>query len=306
MKTTIGLCILLMMVIAGCDNRSAEMEKKNADLQQSNNSLTQELSARDEYIDKVTESINDVYSNLESMQGKESLILKQKTEMESQKHYSHEEIRAMLMEKIGVINTDLKNNRKSLADLQAKVNSYKSQYAGIKKMVATLKQTIDEREKAIAELTQKVQGLENTVTEKTALVNQRDSVIDQQHHVLNDQYRQITTAFYIAGTRDELEKMGIITKEGGFMWGLFGSTTTLASGFDERYFKPINKVEENSIHVDGKIDDIVPKRNEQFYKKTEMSGGDQSVLTIAEPDHFWQDKYLVIITDRPGNGGINN
>lgn len=301
MKTTMCLCVI-MITLWGCDNRSQELEK----LQRSNSELTQDLNARDEYVDKVTESINNVYNSLESMQVKENLILKEKTEMEAQKKYSRAEIRTMLLDKIGTINTDLNNNRQTLTDLQTKVNSYKSQYSGLKKMVGNLKKTIEEREQSITLLSQRVQGLENVVSEKTMLVTQRDSVIDQQHHVLNDQYKQITTAYYITGTRDELEKMGIITKEGGFMWGLLGSSTTLASGFDDKYFKPINKVEESTIRVAGKINDIIPKRSEQFYKKTEASDGEQSVLTIAQPDRFWQEKYLVIITDRPGLEAVTN
>ena len=123
------------------------------------------------------------------------------------------------------------------------------------------------------------------------MLTQKDSVIDSQ-------YKQISTAYYIAGTKDQLEKMGIIKKEGGFLWGWLGSTTTLASGFDDKNFKPINKLVENNIHVDGKIDEIIPKRAEQFYKKTEISAN-ESLLTIARPDTFWRDNYLVIITDKP-------
>lgn len=299
MKYTMLICILAL-TLWGCDNRSQELEKQNADLERNNREMAQNISARDEYIDNVTESINNVYNNLESMQAKESIILKQKADMEAQKKFTKAEIREMLLDRIATINSDLKTNRQTLADLQTKISSYKSRYSGFKKLVTTLKKTIEEREQAITELSQKVKGLENDVSLKTMLVSQRDSIIDQQHHVLIDQHKQITTAFYITGTRDELEKKGIITKEGGFMWGLLGASTALASGFDDKYFKPINKTEEHMIQVEGKIDEIIPKRSEQFYKKTEVNRN-QSLLTIGEPDHFWQDKYLVIITNRPGS-----
>jgi len=84
---------------------------------------------------------------------------------------------------------------------------------------------------------------------------------------------------------------------GGFLWGLLGSTTTLANGFDDKYFKPIDKTQDMTIQVKGKIDEVIPKRNIEFYKKSEVSD-DQSMLTIAEPNQFWQDRYLVIITDK--------
>lgn len=296
MKFT-SFIVMLLVLAWGCNTRVDELEKQNTDLQNTNHQLTQDLTERDSYVDQMTQSINDVYNSLESVQAKERSLLKESNEMEASKKLSREEMRAKLLDKISVINTTLHDNQKTVADLQNKVSSFKTQYSGLKKMVANLKKTIDEREQSIAELTQKVHGLENDVAAKTQTISEKEAVITDQHNTIDQQYKQITTTYYIAGTRDELEKKGIIKKEGGFLWGLLGSTTTLANGFDDKYFKPLNKTQDMTIEVKGKIDEVIPKRNEQFYKKTEVSG-DQSMLTIAEPNQFWQDKYLVIITDK--------
>ena len=288
--------IVLTVILWGCDNRSAELEKQNTDLQQRNKELTQDLSSRDEYVDNITQSINEVYDNLEAARAQEKSILKEKTDLEAEKKLSRSEIRAKLLTKINAINTGLTDNQKKVTELEGKLTTYKSQFAGLRKMVASLKQTIETREASIAELELKVKGLENDVAEKGKIVTQRDSVITEQHTVIDDQHRQLTTGFYVIGSRDDLEKKGIIKKQGGFLWGLLGSTTTLANGFDTKYFKPINKVDEHTIQVDGKIDDIVPRRNENFYQMKAV-GDKQSMITIAEPNSFWQDNYLVIITD---------
>lgn len=295
MKIAISMLFLAVM-LWGCDNRSAELEKQNADLQQRNREMSQDLTSRDEYVDNVTKAINDVYDNLETAQAKEKSILRQKSELEAGKKMSRTEIRAKLLTQISDIDASLKENHQKISDLQKNLGSYKSKYAGLRKMVDNLKQTIDAREASIADLQQKVAGLQNDVAEKGKMITERDSVIDHQHVVIDDQHHEITTGFYIVGSRDDLEKKGIITKQGGFLWGWLGSTTTLANGFDPKYFTPINKVDEHTIQVDGKIDDIVPRRNEMFYQKTEL-GGKQSMITIAEPKSFWQDNYLVIITD---------
>ena len=79
-------------------------------------------------------------------------------------------------------------------------------------------------------------------------------------------------------------------------WEADGASTILASGIDPKYFTPINKVEDRTIQVKGKINEVIPKRGEQLYTKT-LVDSDQSMLTIAEPAAFWQDNYLVIITD---------
>ncbi|MBI1804874.1 MAG: hypothetical protein HY033_13065 [Ignavibacteriae bacterium] len=283
------LFCLIFAALSGCDNRSEQLEKQVAELQQTNSQLVQETTARDAYIDSVAQAIDEVYSSLETMKSNEQHLLKEKKELESQNKYTSKEIRQMLIGRVATINSVLKENQQTLENLQKKLSSYRNKYAGLQKMVENLKNTITEREQAIAGLTQKVQGLENEVTEKTRLVGEKDAVIGEQH-------KQIATAYYIVGKRDELEKKGIIAKEGGFLWGLLGSTTMLAYGLDETYFKPINKEEQKIIEVNGKIDDIIPKRSEQVYSATKMNGS-QSMITIADPDRFWESKYLVIITD---------
>ncbi|HTK81293.1 MAG TPA: hypothetical protein VL633_03300 [Bacteroidota bacterium] len=296
MKILYVLALLLTTLFVGCNNRSEELEKQNADLQSKNSQMTQEITARDQYIDSVTQSINDVYTSLETVRSREGMILKETNEMESKKKLSSQEVRQRLLSQVSLIDSSLKENRARIAKLQSTVSSSKKQYAGLRTMVANLKQTVAERESTIAFLGQKIQGLEAEVNTKTQMVAQRDSVIQQQHGVIGTQHAEINRAFYIVGKRHDLEEKGIITSQGGFLWGLLGSSTVLASGFDPKLFTAIDKYDNTSIDVNGGIDEIVPKRSQQFYNAKEVSRN-QSTLTIAEPDRFWQDKYLVIITN---------
>jgi len=288
----VPLCAILVFIMYGCNNRNEELQQQNAALQNANTQLSRDIAARDEYVNNVTNTINEVYASIENLKAREASLLKEKGDMESKKKLTQEQINAKLIDRISLIRATLSNDHKRLKELQAKLSSSKKQFAGLQQMVDNLTKTLEERDQSIAGLVNQVKGLEKDITEKTELISKKDSVIGTQ-------YRQIVTAYYISGTRDQLSKMGIIKKEGGFLWGLIGSTTTLASGFDDKYFKPIDKTTELEIQVNGKIDEIIPRRNEQFYRKTDL-GADQSTLTIAEPDNFWKDKYLVIITDKPG------
>jgi uncharacterized protein YoxC len=289
----IPIFVLFAVFTFGCNNRSEELQQQTAALQSVNAQLSRDIAARDEYVDKVTNAINDVYTNIEDVKVKEKSLLKETTGIEAKKKMSNEQVRSQLIDRVGLIRAALSDDHKRLLDLQTKLASSKKQYLGLQKMVENLKITLEERDQSIADLGKRVQGLEQEVNDKNIAITQKDSIIGTQ-------YRVITTGYYISGTRDQLEKMGIIKKEGGFLWGLFGSTTQMVSGFDGKYFKPLNKTVDNTIQVNGKIDEIIPRRNENFYKKTEL-GESQSMLTIAEPDNFWKDNYLVIITDRPNN-----
>ncbi len=286
----------LLIFAWGCNNRSEEMEKRNAELQNRNDELQHELTARDTYVDTVTQSINDVYVTLEGIRSREQSLLSRSSELETAKKRSRQEIRESILQEIAVIDSTIKGNRVKLNNLQSKVNSYRSQYAGLKKLVQTLQNTITEREQTIAELQQKVTGLETELGEKKTLVAHQDSVITNQRTVIDRQQSRLTTGYYIIGTKRDLEAKGIIRREGGFLWGLLGATSVLANGFPRDGFVPINNTTETSIDVKGSVDEIIPKRNPQFYSETDHDGK-QTTLRITDPGNFWEQNYLVIVTD---------
>ncbi len=295
MKTVIVL-IAAISVFTGCQDKNSEMEKKMTDLQSQNKQLYQEITSRDEYIENVTQAVNNVYENLESVRIREKLLLHATSEMESKKKRTNAEVRANLLNEISTIDSNLAGNQKTLNALQSKINNFRTQYAGLKAMIANLNQTIHEREQSIAELQQRIEGLETQIGEKSRLLTQRDSVIEHQTSLIDAQNSRLSTGFYVIGTRRDLEDKGIIKNEGGFLWGWLGSTTVLSNGFDTHFFNPIDKSSDTTIQIVGKIDEIVPKRDVKFYYKTEIDR-ERTKLTIAEPGNFWQDNYLVIITD---------
>jgi len=292
----VALWIGALIILAGCNTRNAEMEKQNADLQSKNAQLTQELTSRDEYVETVTNSINEITSSLEGLKNKENLVLNEANTLETKNKQTSKEIREHLLKQITVIDSTLKSDRKRISDLQSKLSSYRAQFAGLKNMVNNLKQTVEEREQTIAQLTAKIGGLETQLGEKNKLITERDSTIQVQHSTIDEQRKTINTGFYIIGNRKDLENKGIIRKEGGFLWGLLGSTTVLANGFNRDYFRPIDKTESSSIEIKGTIDEIIPKRDLRYFS-TKSYNSNSSTLTITQPENFWQDNYLVIITN---------
>ncbi len=106
----------------------------------------------------------------------------------------------------------------------------------------------------------------------------------------------MSTVYYVVGNRDTLKNRGIIAEEGGFPWGLFGSTTTLAGNLDDESFNPLDVNNPISIAIHGTIDEIVPKRDETTYTQEESSEG-VAVLKIVDPQKFWQQRHLVIVAN---------
>ncbi|MBI5473056.1 MAG: hypothetical protein HY961_12000, partial [Ignavibacteriae bacterium] len=250
--------------------------------------LKHNLQERDQYIDDVMRSINEVYASLEEARTKEGKLTKG-AGSEGPITFRNATSREAMVNNINEIGTTLKENRKRIVGLQQSIRKYNGKIKSLNDMVENLQHSLEEREQAIASFESRVQGLEADVATKTQTITEREAVI-------SDQLKTINTAFYVIGTRDELEQKGIITDEGGFL-GFIGSTTIMASGIDQSAFTPIDRTSAQTIEVKGEIDEILPPRKETFYTRTENS--DQSQLSITQPERFWQDKYLVIVVDEP-------
>ena len=169
------------------------------------------------------------------------------------------------------------------------MKGFKGQIAGLNTLIENLKASIAEREQSITQLQAKVEGLQATMAEKTKQIEEKDMTI-------SDQQRTMNTGFYVVGTRDELRKKGIITDEGGFLWGLLGSTTIMSSSVDQSNFTPIDKTKDQTIKVDGKIEEILPRRNADLFA-AKQGDENSSELTIMSPGRFWQENYLIIVKD---------
>lgn len=288
--------LAIALVIGGCDTRTRELETQNAELQQRTSQLSQDLQTRDQYIEEVTTSINEIYANLEGVKDEEKNILRETGNVEGTNQKKSTALRQHLLQQIASIDTNLQSNRKRISDLRLKLSSSRKQFAGLQRMVNNLQKTLEEREEAIAQFQRRVTELEGEVSTKSRVIADQDETINQQKGLILQQTGKINTGYYIIGSRKELIQKGIIREEGGFLWGLFGATTVLSGGIPTQYFTSIDKTRDMNIEVNGRIDEIIPGRSVNDYVAT-MKGTNISNLQIVRPETFWQQNYLVIVTD---------
>ena len=247
MKTRVvafaAVCVALVM---GCNDKSDELQKQLAQAQSDEAASKQLLTERDKYIEDVMAAINDVYKDIEQARIKEGRLLKESNGSEWNAQTASVDTRQKLLSDIGGIGSALKENRRKIGSLQLNVQKSRYRIAGLDSLIENLKTSLKERETSIADLQTKVQGLEASVADQRKTIEEREMTID-------DQQRKLNTAFYVVGTRDELKKKGIITDEGGFLWGLLGSTTVIANDVDPSKFSTLDKTRDQTIHVQGKI-----------------------------------------------------
>jgi peptidoglycan hydrolase CwlO-like protein len=289
MKKRLAVVALCAIFVIGCNNDKEEMQKQLTDAQNARTSLQQDITDRDAYFEQVMKSVNEVYADLEKARIKEGVLKKKGAGLEGPTQYTNAQSRDRLIQNINDIGSSLQENRKRIAALEVRMKGYKGQIAGLNTLIENLKSSIAERERSITELQAKVEGLQATMAEKTKL-------LDEKEMTISDQQRTMNTGFYVVGTRDELRKKGIITDEGGFLWGLLGSTTVMSSSVDQSNFTPIDKTKDQTIKVDGKIEEILPRRNADLFA-SKQGDENSSELTIMSPGRFWQQNYLIIVKD---------
>jgi outer membrane murein-binding lipoprotein Lpp len=275
--------------LAGCADTEKERQLQS-DLEKTNSKragLQLALEDREKFVDDILKSVNEIYADLETARSKEGKLI---PHAESETPWVNSpDSRARVLQNIGEIGAALSENRKKIGDLQKRIRAYGGEVEHLNALLDKLKASLQEREESIAQLKGDIQGLEQTVAEQTRLVGERERTIDEQR-------KQLKTVFYVAGTREELEKMGIITEEGGFLWGLLGSTTTLAGSMDLKAFTPVDRDEMQTIHVQGKVEDILPRRKPETYATAEAGPGGTEIR-ILEPEQFWQGRPLVVVLD---------
>ncbi|MCC6396418.1 MAG: hypothetical protein IT282_05325, partial [Bacteroidetes bacterium] len=275
----------------GCSNKEKE-EALQAQLSQAEadrQSYQTLLSERDKYVEGVIKEINDIYADLESTRVKEGKLKAQPSGSEGKTTAEDLDTRKQLLANIASIGDALKENRKRISDLRVRLKKSQGEIASLTKLVENLQATVLEREQSIAQLQAQVVGLEETVQSKTLQLAERDQLLDEQR-------RKMNAAYYVAAPREELEEKGIITEEGGFLWGLLGSTTVMTSNWDPSAMSSLDRTTEKTIHVPGKISQILPARNADLFAMAEI-GENETELTILQPEKFWKENYLVVVLD---------
>lgn len=286
MRTIIGVLFVFSLVLAGCGNQD-ELERRNKE-------LAQELQSKDKFIEEVTSNINEIHGALEAAWAMEKKIVRQTTTAEGSKALTSAELKQSILSRISDMSSALSDNRKKITSLEKRLKGLNVQYVSLTKMVDQLKTDLEEREKSITELQTRIRSLESDVAQKTEIIAARETTIASHETTILEQRKMMNTVYFAVGNRDELKKKGVISEEGGILWGLLGTTTTLAANFDVAQFEPVER-SRTAIEVSGAIDEIVPKRDESFYTKEQSENG-HTILRIVKPESFWRENHLVIVT----------
>jgi hypothetical protein len=222
------------------------------------------------------------------------------------------EDRKAALERVNAVITKLNESEAKLAETETRAKQSRQRNARLLAQIETYKKTIEdlrttaETQKAdyeaqlaaantqIATLAGRVDTL---TTEKGQLQSDKAALSDT---VVNlTQYKN--TVYYAVGTKDELIKKGVITKEGSKFLVFGGTRLEPARNLNPEAFTAIDKTTNTSIplpRTDKKYKIVSRQSPTYLAAGVAKDGKVTGAVEIAQPEEFWSaSKYLILVQD---------
>lgn len=282
---TLSIIAGTMLLITQCSN--TEQAKKIEKLKNENLQLKRERATTEENLHNLTDVINFVQANLDTIKLQEQIIsTKAQNEFENLPH-----AKERIAEDITSIYSKLIDNRRKLSQLQSKIGNNLTKNKNLQQLLQRLNQQMDEKIIEIDNLRSRLEDMQGTIINLEGLLDTLKSISSQQRAIIAYQQEEINTVYYAYGTQKELRENNVITKEGGVLG--VGKTRKLKDDLNQQYFTAANKFELKTITLNAKKIRIVTPHPEDSY----ILHGEKPIesIKITNPVQFWANsQYLVI------------
>ncbi len=289
---SIGLIVILLFCSISCVENSKQYKELQAQL----DSLQGSYGNQKNQLDEIFGALNDIENGLEDIRKSENILSVQaNTEGEytlSQKEKIENNIASIrsainrYQAKIEELKKD--SNIKSV-EFKKRLNHLQNQLNEKLTIIQQLKNEIESKELIIKEKEETIAELGNTVTGLQENVEQLSEKNIEMEGTIQNQEKELHSAYYIVATKDELTKLGVIKKG-----GIFSSAKVTYHGEKSAFIK-IDYREISTINTNAAKAKVLSTHPQGTYSIETID--DEAVITISDPQQFWeQTKYLVIQT----------
>lgn len=292
--------LILLVAIVGCDRQHAELTRALAEARaaeaQKDTLLTEVL--------ETTQFVSDLNSAL--ARAKSVSLGRGGDDRGLPSLQQDREERKAALARIQQVIVRLNESEAKLAATEERARSAKIRNARLLAQIATYRQTIDDLKTAA----------EHQRAENEAIIADQRSRIDsltgqldtleQEAQSLRGSVRALAdyknTVFYVAGTKDELLRSGVVTREGSKFLVFGGTRLEPARDLNVSAFTAIDKTQTLSIplpRTDKKYR-IVSRQSTAYLsggvtEKGEIMGG---VIEIQSPEEFWSASRFLILVEK--------
>lgn len=238
---------------------------------------------QDSSIQSFITGFNQIQDNLDEIKAKEKIIMDNSKDAETRKS-KEEQIIADIQAMYDIMN----KNKQQIANLQSKLKKSNNKNAELEKFITRLTTEIEEKDAQINNLKGELEKLNVELTNLNLNYQEVSAESDLKTAKLN-------TAYYTFGTKKELIKNGVLTKEGGFIG--IGKSAKMKDDFNKTYFTKVDASTFTTITLASKEANLVTTHPAGSYK-IEGADGKAEKLVITNAQDFWSvSKYLVIIVE---------
>lgn len=279
------LAVSCVALLSSCGNKA-----QNQALKAQNDSLSVALAEKDAEMDGILSALNEVQEGFRLINEAENRVDLQSSAIEgaSDAQKIKEDIRFISeklqsnREQIAKLEEQLKNSRYNSSQLKKTFEGLKAELESRQQQIATLQSELAAKNIRIAELDDAVAGLNQNVKDLVAENEAKSATVASQDKALN-------TAWFVFGTKSELENEKIISKK------FLQKTKVLKDAdFNKEYFTQIDIRTDKEIKLYSKSADLLTTHPAGSYELVE---DDKEFLTlkITNPNEFWSvSRYLVI------------
>lgn len=290
---------LILLVLWSCGDIKDSEEYKKVVFDR--DSLSETLISREEEVNEFAKEFDRIEKNLTAIDtNKAKLIALSDNRKISQKEHIHH--------LIADIYIAVDQNQTLVKNLEQKIKTG-SNTQGLNSIIGSLKKSLIAKELEIESLKKEYSTLqfevrslkdavaykENLLASKDTLLTKQGEKIRKQEQLILQKEAEMNRAYYFRGTTKELEKAGIIRKEGGIA-GL-GSVKVLGEKLGGDKMKVLNIKSDKMLLIGRyKKKKVVSSHPSDSYFFIAKEG--QLYLKISFPERFWGvSKYLVIAVE---------
>lgn len=275
------LVALSSLLLVGCGQQKAN---KDTEMTALRDSLNQIISQKDNEIDGMMETFNDIEAGFREIDAAEGRVaLARQGEGANAKERIRENMEfikdamARNKELINKLRQQLRESTIKGNALKTTIENMMKQIEEKDKKIQALIEELDAKDIHISRLDEEVANLNTNVSNLTEETNQKTQTI-------NTQDKQLNTAWFVFGTKSELKQQHIL--EDG---------KVLQANFNQNYFTKIDIRVDKEIKLYSRSAKMMTSHPAGSYT-LDRDANKQYILRISDPQKFWStSKYLVIL-----------
>ena len=268
------------IALASCNEGA---KKAEAQARAERDSLNQVIAQKDD-------EINDMMTTLIDIEEGFREITEAQNRVTLAKSGEGTNTKQRIAENFQFIQSMMQQNKDLINKLKQQVRESSIKGDKLKKVIASLTQQMETKDKQITDLVEQLELKNIHIGELKYAINtlkeDAQSLQDEneaQSKTINAQDKQLNTAWFAYGTKDELKKQHILE-----------SGKVLQSNFNKEYFTKIDIRVDKEIKLYSKSAKLLTTHPASAYT-LQKDANKQYVLRITDPQAFWStSKYLVV------------